>query len=98
MYSRCTAAAAAAAAAVYSPRRRSVQKLGYSDHDGLNVKLQYYSLIIHTSSQLRRKTLQYRRGAGTQRGVGRNASSYQVHDALHSTKGECFSICYTVRL
>ena len=52
VYSRCTAAAAAAAAAVYSPRRRSVQKLGYSDHDGLNVKLQYYSLVnnIHIIS------------------------------------------------
>ena len=48
-----------------------------------------------TGSQLCHQPLQHRRGAGPNRWVSRNAGSYQVHDALHSSKGMCFSRCST---
>ena len=93
MYTQCTA---------WRRRRRhrwrhEVQKLGSQLKLQVVVHTALTNIQRSTGSQLRRQPLQHRRGAGPQRRVGRNAGSYQIHDALHATRGMCFISYCTVR-
>ena len=78
-------------------RRTTVVALQEFDTIRIALVYRFHTLQRSTGSQLCHQPLQHRCGAGPNRWVGRCAGSYQVHDALHSTRGMCFSSCCTGR-